>query len=177
MSSLNASNSFTISFPVRPVPQSTGLTTHSSEGPVGNAEPGVKPSRPSIAPSGNPLLGGSACASLHQGFRLTEAFSQHSIRSWILFEQWSNWGPVLEAMGTPVLGQTRLSSGDKPQMGGWTLPKEVSLVLGVGSSSRAQKIWDCFSSSYPTISALSLAEKPKVPSEDWFGCATGSVTG
>jgi hypothetical protein len=153
---------------LRPDPHSTVLTTHSSLGPVGDVEPGVKPSRPSLAPFRNPVLGGSTYASLHQGFRPIEAFSQHSIRSWIFFELWSNWGPALEAMAIPVLGQTCLSSGNQPQISGWTLPKEVSLVLGVGSSSRMQEIWDCFSSSHPTILALSLGEKPKVPSEDWF---------
>jgi len=118
--------------------------------------------------SKDPTLEGGVYASLHKGFQPNSDPVQQSIKSWIFFEEWSNREPVLESRGIPVLGQTRLSPGDEVSLCELELPREVSLVLGVGAAVRMQALQSRFSAQSLLILALSLGEKPRAPAQDWF---------
>jgi hypothetical protein len=123
---------------------------------------------PLLVSSTNPTLEGGVYASLHKGFWPNSDTVQQAVKSWIFFEEWSNWEPVLESRGMPVLGQTRLSPGDEASLCELELPREVSSVLGVGTAVRMQALQSRFSAQLHLILALSLGEKPRAPARDWF---------
>ena len=107
----------------------------------------------------------SQYASLHQGFR-PKSGSPLGLGCWVFFELWSNWTPVLEAQGMTILGQTSLQQNTSLPIE-LELPRQVSLILGVGSEGCMHEVWAHFSADYCVIVALSLGEKPSSLSPDW----------